>query len=160
MTRRARTIAKLVQRAEAALANAALFALKAKLLEIGGHSFQVDWYLRESVTEALARALAESGKPQAGDSLKCVRGRRSQCHWNSLSYAKRNPGTVVYYGFALSEDGIWRVHAWVVAPTGTLVETTEPRVIYFGVPLRAEYLPAPPAPVYNPYAKQSDGQTT
>jgi hypothetical protein len=35
-------------------------------------------------------------------------------------------------GFALSDDGMWRPHSWLRASSGTLIETTEQRVAYYG----------------------------
>lgn len=44
-------------------------------------------------------------------------------------------------GYALSEDGLWRCHSWVVQPMARTVrvwETTVKRVAYFGVVLTSE----------------------
>ena len=45
------------------------------------------------------------------------------------------------YVYALSEDGLWRCHSWVVQPMARTVrvwETTVKRVAYFGVVLTSE----------------------
>lgn len=44
-------------------------------------------------------------------------------------------------GYALSEDGLWRSHSWVIQPMKRTVrvwETTVKRVAYFGVVLTDE----------------------
>jgi hypothetical protein len=37
-------------------------------------------------------------------------------------------------GWALSDDGLWRQHSWILRGK-TVIETTETRVRYFGVTL-------------------------
>jgi len=38
-------------------------------------------------------------------------------------------------GYALSEDGVWRNHSWLLLNNTKVVETTESRIKYFGVVL-------------------------
>lgn len=45
-----------------------------------------------------------------------------------------------YTGYALSEDGLWRNHSWVIGRSKTsdekiIIETTTPRLIYMGIKL-------------------------
>jgi hypothetical protein len=40
-------------------------------------------------------------------------------------------------GYALSDDGLWRRHTWALEGE-RVIETTEPRVLYFGVRLEKE----------------------
>lgn len=63
-------------------------------------------------------------------------GRPSQCHRNvaRLWIARRRGLVAIGVGYALSPDGLWRQHAWGIA-RDRLIETTVPRVAYFGVPL-------------------------
>lgn len=38
----------------------------------------------------------------------------------------------IFYGYAMSKDGLWRFHSWGKTGTGEIIETTEPREKYFG----------------------------
>lgn len=60
------------------------------------------------------------------------------CHGNSACLMREGLGEVVN-GYALSPDGLWRNHSWLLQPNGKLIETTVRRKAYFGVVLtRAE----------------------
>jgi hypothetical protein len=48
------------------------------------------------------------------------------------------PTFLPYVGFALSDDGCWRVHSWVQTPGG-IVETTVKRRLYFGIPMGSSH---------------------
>lgn len=59
-------------------------------------------------------------------------GAPSSCHANAARLWRKNPrdlGIVVGYG--LSDDSLWRSHTWLIQ-NATLIETTEPRLLYFG----------------------------
>jgi hypothetical protein len=60
----------------------------------------------------------------------------SSCHTNvARLWLVTNGGLVgIGTGYALSDDGLWRQHSWGVRRRG-LVETTRPRVRYFGIML-------------------------
>lgn len=64
------------------------------------------------------------------------KGQPSQCHANSAYLWDANRGYCsIATGYALSEDGLWRCHSWVVQPrsrTMRIWETTVKRVAYFG----------------------------
>lgn len=64
------------------------------------------------------------------------KGRDSQCHFNSALLWDANRGHCrIATGYALSDDGYWRQHSWVVQPLATkyrIWETTVKRVAYFG----------------------------
>lgn len=64
------------------------------------------------------------------------KGQPSQCHANSAYLWDANRGHCsIATGYALSEDGLWRCHSWVVQPrsrTMRVWETTVKRVAYFG----------------------------
>lgn len=68
--------------------------------------------------------------------FKACRGQPSQCHANSAYLWDANRGHCsIATGYALSEDGLWRCHSWVVQPrsrTMRVWETTVKRVAYFG----------------------------
>lgn len=79
-----------------------------------------------------------------GKTHKRMPGAKSQCHRNSaLCWDANREVARIATGFALSSDGIWREHSWVVLerkpganPANPkawwTVETTENRVRYFG----------------------------
>lgn len=65
--------------------------------------------------------------------LRMKLGRASRCHQNVATlYAKGK--LKICTGYALSDDGLWRQHSWGL-DRGTIVETTEVRVLYFGYEL-------------------------
>lgn len=65
----------------------------------------------------------------------------SRCHDNCDKLYLQNDIVNVYSGFALSDDGLWRTHSWGYDTDDEhnstisefIVETTEPRLLYFGV---------------------------
>lgn len=60
----------------------------------------------------------------------------NRCHFNSARMWDANRGKCqIATGYALSDDGCWRQHSWVVQPLTVkyrIWETTEPRIAYFG----------------------------
>lgn len=75
--------------------------------------------------------------------VKMMKGEPCHCHSNAanLWYTNRdswkNKGfaVIICTGYALSKDGIWRQHSWLVqakARVNVIVETTEPRIAYYG----------------------------
>lgn len=66
-------------------------------------------------------------------------GAPSRCHENVATLLERgrtDGGATVSegcYGYALSEDGLWRPHSWAVDSTGRVIETTVPRQCYVGI---------------------------
>lgn len=70
------------------------------------------------------------------------KGQDCQCHYNSARlWYKNKDRCFIATGYALSEDGLWRCHSWVVQPMARTVrvwETTVKRVAYFGVVLTSE----------------------
>lgn len=76
--------------------------------------------------------------PSSGNLL--VEGIPNRCHENaSRIFMERYPSTTrIVTGYALSDDGIWRQHSWLRWGNGWkrgVIETTEKRVLYFGVEL-------------------------
>jgi hypothetical protein len=53
------------------------------------------------------------------------------CHDNAVEDASEDPDLMIGSGFALSDDGLWRHHSWLLRGD-TIIETTEPRDAYFG----------------------------
>jgi len=83
------------------------------------------------------------GQLWPGTRAEHVPGRESQCHRNSSLYWARNMGSaLIATGYALSEDGLWHQHSWCidVGADGTprIIESTVPRVAYFGFVMTAE----------------------
>jgi hypothetical protein len=76
-----------------------------------------------------------------GSGARVARGNDCQCHANSAAlWAQDTAHYQIATGYALSEDGIWRQHTWVIerpgeVTTAQIVETTEPRVAYYGYPM-------------------------
>ncbi|VBB17637.1 hypothetical protein YASMINEVIRUS_100 [Yasminevirus sp. GU-2018] len=56
---------------------------------------------------------------------------RSACHDNCYKLYKKDRSNKVYTGYALSADGLWRNHSWIIKD-GSIIETTEKRVLYLG----------------------------
>lgn len=60
-----------------------------------------------------------------------------QCHKNCAKIWGEKPKTYrIATGWALSEDGIWRQHTWLMK-NASIVETTSYRILYYGVVLDA-----------------------
>jgi hypothetical protein len=80
--------------------------------------------------------LLESGFLTSGPiTVKIMK--RSSCHQNIAALWKCHKAGIVAIGtgYALSEDGLWRQHSWGIRRDG-LLETTQPRVKYFGLVLQ------------------------
>ncbi len=69
-----------------------------------------------------------------------VKGQPGRCHANAARYWSHHEDKVqIVTGYGLSSDGIWLQHTWCrKIRGGRLVETTEPRVLHFGVRLNQE----------------------
>ena len=107
--------------------------LKSKLLELGGERFQVDSFLVGEISSQELPDLMTQGSVRQGNVEMC-QGEPIRCHENAAHMVlEGGEGWVLWTGLALSDDGIWRVHSWAENPEGSLIETTEPRDIYFGI---------------------------
>jgi len=61
-----------------------------------------------------------------------------QCHSNCAQIWDKNPKTCrIATGWALSTDGIWRQHTWILKGKA-VIETTELRTLYYGIVLADE----------------------
>lgn len=80
--------------------------------------------------------IMEYGQFWYGRGAEMMKGVPSQCHKNSCDLWEANEDfTKICTGYALSDDGIWRQHSWVIDFRGAsnkIIETTERRVAYFG----------------------------
>lgn len=64
-----------------------------------------------------------------------VEGMPSMCHDNVAELAAVDLNLAWYFGYGLSDDGMWRIHSWGVTDDGRIVETTENRLAYVGIPV-------------------------
>jgi hypothetical protein len=80
--------------------------------------------------------ILERGRLFGTRNLKTVRGRASACHENAarLWMCNRDKYSIVT-GWAMSDDGIWRQHSWVIDRSDRVIETTLPRIAYYGADL-------------------------
>jgi hypothetical protein len=114
-----------------------LVPLKKMLLALGGHAV-----ILPVIEEDLQKIMKRGWPIVPSKNLKVVmmRGEPSRCHRNAALCWEANPNKVTLYtGYALSKDGLWRQHSWLVNNTsGNVVETTEARIIYYGYPMTAD----------------------
>jgi hypothetical protein len=69
------------------------------------------------------------------------KGDPNSCYWNVARLAKQSKGSIrMAMGYALSDDGHWRGHAWGITKTGKVIETTVKREAYFGFVLTDDEL--------------------
>lgn len=82
-------------------------------------------------------AIMNHGQFFYGDHAHLKKGLPNHCHCNAAQFWAANKGRCqICTGYALSEDGIWRQHSWVVQPltrSWRIWETTVKRIAYFGV---------------------------
>lgn len=71
-----------------------------------------------------------------GKSALLMKGVRSRCHNNACRlWINNKHNTRICTGYALSKDGIWRQHSWLIMlnrASNKIIETTVKRVAYFG----------------------------
>ena len=76
---------------------------------------------------------------ERGEEFGCTErfdlGGVSQCHNNVIDKYLSDSEYDIVTGYALSEDGLWRSHSWLMK-NSEVYETTESRLKYFGVVLR------------------------
>lgn len=105
--------------------------LKEKLLSIGGGEVLLHQVAPSDIDRLLTRGELWSGRKD-----RMQRMQHNRCHENSVRLWEGKKGDLVN-GFALSRDGLWREHTWIV--NGDMViETTEPRAAYYGARLTEE----------------------
>lgn len=106
--------------------NKNLEKLKQKLLKIAGWAVILPETNQPDIEEYFTRGKKSHGKS------KLKLGLPSQCHHNSsLLWIKSKEKIKICTGFALSDDGVWRVHSWGLE-NNTIIETTEKRLLYYG----------------------------
>lgn len=113
-----------------------LFKMRDRLLKFGGEEVCLPVYDEDVVK------IMERGQLWYGDRIHMMKGRPSQCHRNSSYCWEANQDkAVLCTGYALSEDGMWRQHSWLVElrpRRNKIVETTVPRIAYFGYGMTTE----------------------
>lgn len=108
-----------------------LFPLEQKLLAGGGTRM----VYRD---EPDLKLLLSRGEP-FDEPAELVYGKSGQCHLNVAQlWNEQKEILTIVTGYALSEDGLWGQHSWLIRKNPTsgqcrLVETTIKRVKYFGV---------------------------
>lgn len=101
--------------------------LATHLLELGGQTAVIS-----AADENLFEQLLEVGGLIEPSEVVLKLGRPSDCHGNSARrWGHRRKARDIATGYALSDDGLWRRHSWVLEGS-TLIETTEARTVYFG----------------------------
>lgn len=98
--------------------------LKEKLLAIGG------WAVCARVLDLDVFKIIYRGRKFPGKS-KTIRGEPSQCHSNVAHLYFELPNSSIVTGYALSRDGMWRQHSWLLH-NNTVIETTLKRIQYYG----------------------------
>lgn len=64
---------------------------------------------------------------------------KSMCHNNCGKLYFSDQSNRIFTGYALSADGLWRHHSWVLSKDDNIIETTELRLIYLGYDSTSEY---------------------
>jgi hypothetical protein len=113
---------------------ASILQLRDKLLSFGGEEACMPG-IEDDIDKITSR-----GQFWYGNRIKMMKGQPSQCHRNACDLwdANRdNPKVRVHIatGYALTEDGMWRQHSWLVLikpRANKIVETTQRRIAYFG----------------------------
>lgn len=109
-----------------------LMELRNRLLAIGGEEVCLPVY-EADLDKILEYGQLWTGKP------RMMRGENSACHYNSSSiWIDNKEDMLITTGYALSEDGMWRQHSWVIhlkPRSNQIIETTVPRIAYYGVAL-------------------------
>lgn len=81
-------------------------------------------------------AMVTKGSVIEPTNIVIIEGQTSECHQNSaLLYQNNKSVTEIGTGWALSEDGLWRQHSWVMK-NSELIETTIKRTKYYGILLK------------------------
>jgi hypothetical protein len=101
--------------------------LQEKLLSLCG-----DWVALQP--ECDLKAILDRGRIFSGKIIFKKLASRN-CHGNCCELWVENVGRYrIATGWALSTDGIWRQHTWLLSGK-RIIETTEPRIMYYGIEL-------------------------
>ena len=109
--------------------DAAVTITATTLLNCQGIRAAIPW--TESTKENLR--LVQNGIAKVVDEKLILPGVRNSCHKNVAFYFVSTPNDFrIASGFALTIDGMWQSHSWLVDSAGLIIETTVPRVSYYG----------------------------
>ena len=116
--------------------------LRNRLLQIGGLEVVLPRYDEYSETERSRQRyetprILEQGQSWPGSLARLQQMEDSNCHMNTAILSKDGAGSIAS-GFALSEDGLWREHSWIVQSPNRLLESTVLRLVYHGYLLSLE----------------------
>ena len=107
-----------------------MYILRRRLLETAGDAVFMYWNDEDIVP------ILQHGQFWMGHGAIMKRGRPCRCHANSAALWRANKDKVrICTGYALSDDGLWRQHSWCIwkkARSTKIIETTEPRILYYG----------------------------
>ena len=107
-----------------------MLPLRDALLRFGGNEVVLPGFEQD------LNLIMDRGELRYGDGAELRVGNPSSCHQNSALLFEDDPENLrIGTGYALSDDGAWRQHSWVFKRDGGIIETTVPRVAYFGVQL-------------------------
>ena len=113
-----------------------MFDMRDKILSFGGYEVCMP------MLDPDCQNIIDKGEFWYGNKSKLVLGEPNYCHDNSHKIWRADKsGKVLCTGYALSKDGMWRSHSWVLDITQeepVIVETTSPREAYFGYQLTSE----------------------
>ena len=115
-----------------------LYRLRDKLLSFGGEATSLP-ILEEDIDDIL-----EKGQFWFGSGARLLKGRDIRCHENSCRLYNLNKDKAdirICTGYALSDDGMWRQHTWLIrhnAHSNQIIETTKKRIGYFGFVMTPE----------------------
>ena len=118
------------------------------LLSIGGSRIEGESGWGNFKDQRVVDFLMEYGRRFSTDGLECLNKtpfrdyqvplEPGQCHKNYLNLGGYvGDGRALYriaHGWALCDEGIWNCHSWCIPAIGpeTVIETTTPRIAYFG----------------------------
>jgi hypothetical protein len=115
-----------------------LFEIRKRLLSFGGETACIPAY-----PDADTDLILNFGQFWLGNNVRKMSGEIGKCHRNSCELWEANPEiTRICTGFALTEDGMWREHSWVIwlKPRSTQIVETTPvsRIAYYGYVMTEE----------------------
>jgi|SRR5579862_1811695 len=116
---------------EQLLADPHYLALEQKLLSLGGREM-----VYMPVMPELLDYIRVRGQSFDAATLRQVKGQPSNCHENvAKRYKQRKGKERMVHGYGLSDDGLWRLHSWLIDGSDGVIETTVSRIAYYGIVL-------------------------
>jgi hypothetical protein len=96
-----------------------LLAIAGTAVVLPGHEPDLDYILNRGEVWRGYNAISRKGQP-------------CHCHANSAELWERDKSLTLCTGYAMTNDTVWRQHSWVLTPNNVVIETTTPRLLYFG----------------------------